>query len=103
MGIGVLSTELHGVTSIPGTWATHDAGAACRAVAGRRGIEPEHFGQHVIPEGEDEDHTTAERLAHGSKSTFGSKVIMVVVGLLLSGAHLVGDGIASEAGHIFDS
>lgn len=89
-----------------GCWDTRSgrAGTACRALHGRAdrvgGVEPEHVGVVVIPQRHDEDHTSGERLAHGSQAAFALEVGLIAESGLLRIAVCGGDGIiASDTGH----
>ena len=77
------------------------AGAALGAEAGRvdgvGGVEPQHVGRVVVPDGHDEDHVAGEGLAHAGETAALVEDVLVAEGRLLGVAVVLGDRVAADA------
>lgn len=98
LGVGGVGLNLGGDTGGGGALATVSTGGT--ALDGVGGVEPEHVGGMVVPDGHDEDHGLGKGLAHLLQATLLVEVIDITESRLLSIAERLGDGVASDASNL---
>ena len=103
LGIAALGLDVGGCTGVGSTRATVDTRCGGASIGGVVGVEPEHLGGVVVPDGEGENHSPAERVTHSSHTAESLVVVDIVEDLLLLRAELVGDrvdGVNSGDGNL---
>lgn len=98
VGVGGLGLDIGGNARVSAASTASGAGAGLVGRVG--GVEPEHVGVVVIPDGHDENHTLGESLAHLRKTALLSKNVLIAESLLLGGTVVCGDGVALDAGDV---
>ena len=91
--IGALALDRGGVAGGRRAGAAGDTRLGRVLVEGVVGVEPEHLGLVVVPEGHDEDHTGVEGIAHLRETTEVLERVRVAERGLLRVAERVGDGV----------
>ena len=51
----------------------------------------------IVPDGHDEHHSSAQRLAHCCETALSGEFVRVAKGSLLRGAERIGDGVSGDA------
>ena len=100
-GVGFADLNVGGDTGSGWARATSDTGAAGVGGGGVVGVEPEHVHGVVVPDGEDENHSSGEALGDTLEGTLVLEGGGVAEGSLLVEAVLVSDGVICR-GHSGD-
>lgn len=103
-GVGAVLLDILGVTGSGGASATSDTGLGGGGIGWVRGVEPEHLGEVVVPDGHDEDHTLLKVLALLGHAAAGGEGVGVAENGLLGLAGGVGEGVGlgGHAGDVDD-
>jgi hypothetical protein len=97
LSIGVVGLDVLGSTRGGGAGSTSDTGGGGVSVDGvGLRVEPEHLGVVVVPDGEDEDVSLGQRLAHLDETAGLLESGVVAEFGLLDVAELVGDGVGGR-------
>ena len=89
--VGGVCLNIRGLARVGGASTTSNTGGGGVLVERVAGVEPEHVGRMVIPDGHDQDHTGTHSSAHWAESTLGLEVVNITEGNLLVGAERGGD------------
>lgn len=98
LGVGGVGLNLGGDTRGGRALTTVSTGAATLDRVG--GVEPEHVGGMVVPDGHDKDHGLGEGLAHLLQATLDVEVTDIAESSLLSIAERLGDRVARDTSNV---
>jgi len=93
LGVGSGVLDVFGLARVCRAGTTSDTGLGCVGIGGVVGVEPEHVGVVVVPDGEDENHSVGECLAHASHAALVLEGSGIAESRLLSVTIVGRDGI----------
>lgn len=102
LGVGAVLLEVGGFTGGDSACTASNTRGGGALVSGEGRVEPKHVDGMVVPNGESEDHSTANRATHSLQATKFLELVLVTEGLLLRiavGSRDTVTGNASDLAH----
>lgn len=78
LGVGLIGLDVLGVSGCDRASATSDTRLVWVGISRVVGVEPEHVGEVVVPDGHNKDVSLCQRLAHLRHATLGAEGIIVI-------------------------